>query len=521
MDQQSRINFLFEISRISNSVLARRTHIDPSYISKIRHGARNLPKDSPMAAELCSVVTQRCVNEYERKYLCEMIGVPEGTSDRGLESRMLEWIYQDDVPDLPQPKTEDMHGVQCVPQKRTEGKENQKVQIFYGMDGRRQALTEMMNLAFRGNGSVKLQMYSDEEEREFHGDLDWFHEWAGLFRQLIHQGGTIEVIHRVDRSSRERLETVRQWLPLYGSGQVNPYYYPGHRDGIFRRSLIVLPGVAAAFSASVGQDAEQAVSFLVRDRQCTDSFSQEFASYKALCVPLLESHEITPDRFLVQLESYLEGNSDHILMSNGLPLVTISSKVIRNLEQRISAASAEFLHIIHERWNDTLLQNPGGHRITHVMRLAPPAEVRAGKVRVVNLGILEFEQVFFSPQEYCDQLEHILWMVDTFQWYHVVLNQSGSKEDNLYVVSEKEACFFSDEQPDRVFRVREHNMVSAFLEYAHQVERESEMDRQEVKKKIREQIALCAEIIDPMNGETEDQEKIREETCAPVMKERS
>lgn len=95
----------------------------------------------------------------------------------------------------------------------------------------------------------------------------------------------MKVSHKVSHNTDEMFVVIRRWLPLYVSGVIEPYYLSHLRDGIHKRTLMVAPGVAATFSTSIGQQAEGTASFLTRDRQAVDSFTNEFSSYVALCRP--------------------------------------------------------------------------------------------------------------------------------------------------------------------------------------------------------------------------------------------
>ena len=83
------------------------------------------------------------------------------------------------------------------------------------------------------------------------------------------------------------LSAINQWMPLYMSGAIEPYFYPKKRDGIFKRTLFVAPETAAVISNSVVDQVYSAANILYRDRDAVTSFAEEFQQYLRLCRPLM------------------------------------------------------------------------------------------------------------------------------------------------------------------------------------------------------------------------------------------
>ena len=55
---------------------------------------------------------------------------------------------------------------------------------------------------------------------------------------VILKGNRIRIIHTVSRALNEIFDAITQWLPLYLTGSIEPYYYPRSQDGVFSAYLI-------------------------------------------------------------------------------------------------------------------------------------------------------------------------------------------------------------------------------------------------------------------------------------------
>ena len=100
--------------------------------------------------------------------------------------------------------------------------------------------------------------------------------------------------------------------------------------------------------------------------------------------------------------------------------------------------------------------------------------------------MLEGEPVYYKPEEYCAHLEHLLWLMDTFPWFNVILSRGESHGYTLHIFEEQEVYIFKEVAPYTIFRIREPNMVRAFWEYMHRVQDESITNRETVKKALRD-----------------------------------
>ena len=78
-----KLNFLISIIGISGGELATAISLDPSYISRLRHGKRALPKEHLFMEPIALYFATHIKNDYQKKLVSEAMGItldwPEGS----------------------------------------------------------------------------------------------------------------------------------------------------------------------------------------------------------------------------------------------------------------------------------------------------------------------------------------------------------------------------------------------------------------------------------------------------------
>lgn len=484
MTFSQKLDLLLKLSATSNSVLAHRMRLDPSYISKLRHGSRSLPRNSEHTLNICSFIVSQCTNDFQIKSLCETVNAAANTPSKELAQKVLNWLHDDDDDSSIKTLLNDFSSVPAAPQRYSDISHNNDMQAFYGDDGHLQAYYTLLKLALNSKKPITLLLYSDDESILMSKNSQFSYEWNSILWQIIMNGGKIKVIHKINSDIDEMFDVIRRWLPFFVSGAVESFYYPRLRDGIYKRSLAVIPNVAASFSTSIGQESNIATTFLVQDSRSVDSFANEFYSYASLCKPLVEFYTISSNRFWSLFQDYLNLGYENIIKSDSLPLTTIPKKVFNTIETRINPKNAAMLHRINEVCNNKLLRYSTNSPVSHIFKLSSPEEVLAGNVPISGISMLEGKSICYTADEYCAHLEHLLWMIKNFPWFNVILDRSDPSGFSIHIFERKEVYIFRETYPYIIFRINENNIVAAFYEYLHRMQNKYTSDAANVEKEI-------------------------------------
>lgn len=79
------------------------------------------------------------------------------------------------------------------------------------------------------------------------------------------------------------LELMNLWLPYILSGNIDMYYYPRLKDGLFRRTLFIASDCTVLSSTSISCCKEQSLTLLGFDKKVISGFENEFDGYIMLC----------------------------------------------------------------------------------------------------------------------------------------------------------------------------------------------------------------------------------------------
>lgn len=467
-----KFDLLMHLTGTSGSALARYMALDPSYISRLRRGGRSLPRGADYPAQMAAFFMRQCAADYQRGALCRALGIPpEGAFDdpEKMAARIETWLCSED--DCPQPDPvagllTDMSRMSGhAPKKQPPQRESSGVLVFYGDEGRRQATTTLLNHALQQPGPVSLLLYSDESQSWMTESSAFYYEWSSLLWQILLRGGRVRVIHKISRDIDEMLEVVRQWLPFYASGGLEPYYYPRLRDGVYKRTLSVVPGVAAVFATSIGEQESAAATFLTTDRPSVDSFTNEFSSYVALCRPLIRIHpldKIFPST--VQHDS-LALDSDILLQCDGLSLSTLPLDALQLIVSRADPPVAAISLQLHEGCLQRIEQLLPHRRVCHTLRLAAPEDVLAGREAITCLHLSSSGTLYYTPHEYCLHLRNLLRLLQEYPNFSILLDDDSHMGYTLQAFEEGAVYLFKVTPPAIIFEITEANMASAFWDY--------------------------------------------------------
>lgn len=277
----NRFDLLMRLSNTSNNTIARFLAMDPSYISRLRRGERNRPRHRDYIVSICTFFARQLLNGGGLQNFAESVADPAAASiqdPKELEAYLERWIL-----------TDSQNGVEVRDGIRTqEVSSPASIVPYYGITGRYQAMLTLLSSAKESLPTFTLLMYSDESAEFPENQRDLHSQWNQLLQESIQLGNRVKIILKTSRNIDEMFNSISYWLPLYASGNVDAYYYPRLRDGVYKRVLYVIPGFAAVFSSAIGTFGENVSTFFVSDPITVDSFSDEFYSYLSLCEPLME-----------------------------------------------------------------------------------------------------------------------------------------------------------------------------------------------------------------------------------------
>lgn len=103
------------------------------------------------------------------------------------------------------------------------------------MEGKRQAAEFFLLEAININTPHTLLLYSDESTEWMTENREFALKWTQLMIDVLSKGNKIKIIHTISRDLDEMLTAIRQWMPLYMTGLIEPYFILKRETGFLNK----------------------------------------------------------------------------------------------------------------------------------------------------------------------------------------------------------------------------------------------------------------------------------------------
>lgn len=491
MDFCEKLDFLMNITKTTNSTLAHYTSVDASYISRLRRGKRRLSKNENYVRAMVTYFTKHCVEDYQKKALFDLLsddGIILDENDK-IEEILYNWIIIRTNPhkgvegflnDLSLFQFRSSPNIEI--QKNINKKDfiNSEIGIHYGLKGKRDAVLAFLRSVIDTGSPQTLYLFSDEDMEWLTDDPVFTAKWASLMSQVIRQENKIKVIHTVSRDLDEMLNAIRDWMPLYMTGAIEPYYYPKKRDGIFKRTLFIAPKTVALVSNSVGNMEESIPSMLVFDENAILAFHKEFSNYLSLCKPLMKIFTPKNKSEYYGILSKFERNETFTIMKiEGISILTMPEDLGMRIMLRLGNSSTDELMNYHKSRIENFKKNLLTNSFIDIVRMPDIDQIKAGKVKVAFSDMFYLEDIYYTRDEFKCHLENLVFLLENFKNYHISF-EYGEKYQGymLYAKEDVGVIVAKTSSPSAIIGIDESNITAAFWDYLSQ-----EIDISDIKRK--------------------------------------
>ncbi|KUG02694.1 putative transcriptional regulator [hydrocarbon metagenome] len=474
-----KLDLLMNITKTSNSMLARNISLDASFISRLRRGVRTPVENASYISAMARYFARNCNSEYQKAALAEAIKTSSQIKPHQSETMadfVCKWLLE---PTRTQNNSivqflEEVSNAQfkkpalAVPDVAAIdtgllGEE----EILLGVEGKRAAVLKFLWLVLQNKSPQTLLLYSNEDLGWLSDDPEFFAKWGALMFQVLKNGNRIKIIHTLNRNLDEMLSGIKGWVPIYMTGAIEPYYCPKTRDGIFRRTLFIAPETAAVTSSSVRTNTKNTANLLFTRKEAVQAMLEEYHDFLALCRPLMRI--FTPfnqGNYLETLAEFEDEKCNAILKTDTLSYITIPSQAAISMITRSQEPTTQYLLSVYQDRIDhfhTLLEK---YRHTEIFPLPDLEAVLSGKVEINFSDMSGQKPMFYAPGEYHQHLQNIIHLLKTFENYHVHLAIDKQLQGSMVYVKDDVGVIVGKTSPSSViFAINESNMTAAFWDY--------------------------------------------------------
>ena len=477
MQFYEKLDFLMNITRTSNSALGQKVKLDASYISRLRKGQRGALKDIACIKSIAEYFARNCKEDYQRKAMAEALKLSSSVADSGeLFKHISKWLMDEQVEDREYVGSflagfSNSNTIQVTPDifqhlKVATEYPQEDISVYYGVEGKRRAAVYFLSEVIAQSKPQTLLLFSDEATDWMTADRDFASQWASLMVQLLSKGNRVKIIHTVSRDLDEMLNAIRQWMPLYMTGLIEPYFYPKKRDGIFKKTLFISPGVTAVISSSIGNSIEHAANMLIRNGKMISTYAEEFNQYLSLCKPLMRIFTAKDkEAYLNTLIEYEKEKSNSIIKTESLSILTMPDNIVSGIIARIGNKDVDYNDIRDQRTR-LFENNLKVNSYAEIINLFAADYAKSGKIKVAFSEMLLGDTVYYTLEEYILHLEYILLLLEKYENFHVYFT-NGETEAQYIVYAREElgAIVAKTSTPPVVLAINEANLATAFWDF--------------------------------------------------------
>ena len=288
-------NALIEVMGLSVGKLCRYANYDPSTIFRFRSGARQPAEPEQFAAAVASYLSREMDGAQQREVAAELLGCDAGElSDRTVYcQRVRDWLLgshgpREDSVSRFLAKIDEFDLNKYIRSIRfdelkvpTAPFQLPTSRNYTGLQQMMDSELDFMKAAVLSRSTEPVFMYSDMPMTEMAQDPEFPKKWMFGMAMLLKKGLKLQIVHNIDRALPEMMLGLESFIPMYMTGQIEPYYFKGPQGSVFLHFLRV-SGTAALSGEAVAGHHSEGKYYLTNNRA-------EVAYYRRRADALLEN----------------------------------------------------------------------------------------------------------------------------------------------------------------------------------------------------------------------------------------
>lgn len=255
----NRLDALCQALNINMSELSTALNYDKSYLYRLRNGQRKPKELDSLTEQISFYITGKYTSNDDLSSLSTLTNISIDVLADGNQASILlrDWLVDTSTADKPLQmdsflsKLNDFDlgeyiksihfddlKVPNLPFYITPTKE------YYGIESMRNGELDFFKSAVFSKSSRTIFMHNDMPMDDMAEDMDFNRKWMFAIAMSIKKGLNINIIHNIDRPMNELMLGLEAWIPIYMTGQVNPYYLPDYTPDVYHHLTYVSENVA-------------------------------------------------------------------------------------------------------------------------------------------------------------------------------------------------------------------------------------------------------------------------------------
>lgn len=482
---QTRLDFLMHLTDTGNKELGEVTVFAPSYISRLRNGKRPIPRNSTFLDSSSAFFASKIRTPEQKKDLCREMQIPFFPPDAPEQTELIRiWLDHGNIDAylgiLPDDLDSAAEGTSA-----TVLPGSSATRIYYGDDGKWEAILQLCQDVIQSDTVQTLYCFRDAPY------LPWITEdsgnqkkWMSALRNIEDSGSRFVLI--VDRSVdiNTAVNAIALYLPYLARGNMDLYYYPRQRDNLMQLHWYVATETAALLHMSMmGQD-DNAPYIYVSEQPAVRQYTKEIEALLERCVNGLHTCSFGMSSDFWRYSIVLDHDSDSAVWNywNGPSPSTIPRNVVKSFAARLNLHLPPMFYRFEERANAHLEKHP----VYDYVALPAPEKLDRDSIPYTGDSMLETPGLCYTPKEFEMHIRHLIYLLETYENYHLILCQDHVFPCNIYV-TEKGKLVTVSAEPPHIMRIDRDGFIGYSITsyFQQQVKGFRELPREETILRLR------------------------------------
>lgn len=484
-----KLNFLMSIIGVSGGELAHAVSLDPSYISRLRNGRRTLPKGQHFLEDIAGYFAVHIQSDYQKNLLCEAMNFKEIWPKNIDEARqhICGWLLLEEG--TQRQKIKDVLGsvvsaylVDAVLSPDCDldltQLEKDSREFYYGDAGKQEAFLRFLSLGLHAGPNSEMYMFTNEDLGWLSSDPDYAAKTRMLLSNFAQKGNRIKVVHPIRQNTDDMIFMMARWIPVYLTGFVEPFYCPKLRDDFYQRTAFVLPGAAAMTCCTLEGNHAESMTSVLTDPRAVGVVESELNYLMSMCRPLAQVYSCRDHQGIwPALSELYNAQAPTMVLHDHLTPFKIMGESLAGLAASENS-SMEMVSV------ESLLKS---NSYVQIISRPDVERIRSGRTPVQLTELAGAAPRYLSCQEYLENLEHSIQLLETSENYHIMIIPHVFF--NLYLCAKQGVgVLISKAEKDTPgFLIRQSDVVDAIWEYMSAVKPQATAaSKQAVLKELKE-----------------------------------
>ncbi len=472
---------LFDSCAINRNELAREMHYDPSYISRVLSGKRRPADLAAFCEKVARFAVEHSGDERRQAALADVTGLdPQTLADPArATAAVADWLGSNtsraprplgnfleklDAFDLDEYVAaihfNDMR-IPTVPFHLPTRRQ------YTGLASMMESELDFLKATVLSKSREDVILYSDMPMEAMAKDPDFPKKWMFGMAAMLKKGLHLHLVHDVNRPFAEMMLGMESNLPMYMTGQIDPYYLPASQSRIFLH-LLKVSGAAALAGEAVAGFHEKGRYTLTNNRDDLRYYRARARQLLDRALPLMQIYRSERQEAFWQW-FWSTFDRDRQMVCGGLPLFTASEALLAEIlaHNAITGPEAEAIAAFHRRLRAAV----EGLLASHTLALEIPApeqeELAAHPPTLAVAELFCTRDIAYTPAQYNAHLRQTRQFAEAYAGCTLTQNPAPAFRNISYAVISRRCVLVSKNKSPTIHFVIQHpKMVDAFVHFA-------------------------------------------------------